>query len=232
MPSLRPLLRPPPRRRDPVTDEPLDPHDEAADADDAAASAAAAESVEVVDVDGTVLDVVTRAEMRAGRLRHRCVYIVVVDSDEHLVVHQRALWKDVWPGRWDVAFGGVVGVGEDWGAAAARELEEEAGVAAGLQALGGGSYDDFEVSVLGRVFLARHDGPFTFPDGEVLRADRVPLDDVEQWIAGRELCPDSLTLAANALGGLITPSPAGEPLGEAPPSPAGEAPGDGPDSPR
>lgn len=171
------------------------------------ASAAAGELVEVVDETGAVLELVTRAEMRARRLRHRCTYIVVVDSEERLVVHQRALWKDIWPGRWDVAFGGVAGVGEDWGDAALRELREEAGVEAGLLHIGGGPYDDFDVSLVGRVYLARHDGPFTFPDGEVLRADRVPLDDVEAWIAHHELCPDSLTLAAAALGAVTGPPP-------------------------
>ncbi|MCB0972291.1 MAG: hypothetical protein KDA97_12360, partial [Acidimicrobiales bacterium] len=68
-------------------------------------AAADAEQVEVVDLDGTVVDVVSRARMRRERLRHRCTYVVVVDSDERLVVHRRAEWKDVWPGRWDVAFG-------------------------------------------------------------------------------------------------------------------------------
>lgn len=165
------------------------------------------ELVEVVDESGTVLDVVIRAEMRSQRLRHRCTYIVVVDLSERLVVHQRALWKDVWPGRWDVAFGGVAGVGEDWGEAALRELREEAGIEAGLQAIGGGPYDDADVSVLGRVYLARHDGPFAFPDGEVVQADRIALDDVERWIASHEVCPDSLSLAAAALGILSGPPP-------------------------
>ena len=169
------------------------------------AAAAAAQLVEEVDLDGTVLRVVTRAEMRAGRLRHRCTYILVVDHDERLVVHRRAPWKDVWPDRWDVAFGGVVDVGEDWGAAAQRELREEAGVEAGLQALGGGAYDDADVSVLGRVYLARHDGPFSFPDGEVVASDRVPLDEVAGWISSHELCPDSLALAVGAFGDLARP---------------------------
>ena len=71
-------------------------------------------------------------------------------------------------------------------------------------------YDDFDVSVLGRVYLARHDGPFDFPDGEVVQADRIPLDDVERWIAEHEFCPDSLTLAATALGMLGRPRSATE----------------------
>lgn len=185
--------------------DPVDPTDPVEPAAADRADAAARERVEVVDESGTVLDIVSRAEMRARRLRHRCTYIVVVDLSERLVAHQRALWKDVWPGRWDVAFGGVVGVGEDWGDAAVRELREEAGVEAGLQAIGGGVYDDADVSLLGRVYLARHDGPFTFPDGEVLQADRIPLDHIEGWIADRDLCPDSLTLAAAALGVLMGP---------------------------
>ena len=46
--------------------------------------------------------------------------------------------------------------------------------------------------------------------GEVVRADRIPLDEVEGWIAGHELCPDSLALAASALGALTGPPPGGQ----------------------
>jgi 8-oxo-dGTP pyrophosphatase MutT (NUDIX family) len=171
-----------------------------ASGDEQRRAVAAAELVEVVDLRGQVERIVPRAEMRSGRLRHRCTYVVVVDHDERLIVHQRASWKDVWPSRWDVAFGGVVGVGEDWADAAHRELTEEAGIDAPLVEIGRGAYEDADVSVLGHVFLARHDGPFTFPDGEVAAHDRIPLDDLEAWLTGRDLCPDSLALAAAALG--------------------------------
>lgn len=154
--------------------------------------------VEVVGLDGGVLEVVTRSQMREQRLRHKCTYIVVVDHDERLVVHQRAPWKDVWPSRWDVAFGGVVGVGEDWLDSAKRELLEEAGIESDLLELGTGTYDDSHVSVLGRVYLARHDGPFTFVDGEVVASDRVALDEIENWIRTHEVCADSLAIAAGA----------------------------------
>src|SRR5947209_15330433 len=85
------------------------------------------EQVEILNERGAVVDVVGRDVMRAENLRHRAVYVAVVDG-KRLLVHQRAAWKDVWPARWDIAFGGVCGVGERWSDAAIRELAEEAGV--------------------------------------------------------------------------------------------------------
>ncbi|MDH4076132.1 MAG: NUDIX domain-containing protein, partial [Acidimicrobiia bacterium] len=100
------------------------------------------ELVEVVDEAGSVVRVATRTDVRAGNLRHRCTYIAVVDGDGRLVVHQRADWKDVYPGYWDLCFGGVCGVGEEWAESAARELAEEAGIAgAALRLLGPVAYD-------------------------------------------------------------------------------------------
>ena len=158
------------------------------------AASAAEEPVEVVDVDGTVIEIVTRARMRSERLRHRCTYIAVVDSEGRLVVHQRAPWKDVWPDRWDIAFGGVCGVGEGWAAAAARELAEEAGLTSSLVDLGGGTYADDDVDEVARVFLTRSDDPPSCPDGEVVATERVPLTALDRWIDARPVCPDSVAL--------------------------------------
>lgn len=155
--------------------------------------------VEVVEPDGTVVEVVSRARMRAERLRHRCTYIAVVDSNNRLVVHQRAAWKDVWPSRWDVAFGGVVSVGEDWAEAALRELQEEAGITAELSLLGTGTYEDDDVSVLGCAYLARHDGLLAPADGEVVALDRVALIDLATWLEQHETTPDSVALVAHHL---------------------------------
>src|SRR2546421_3990252 len=71
------------------------------------------ELVEHVDEAGNVLAVVTRERMRAERLRHRCVYLLVTHAG-HLLIHRRADHKDIWPDRWDVAAGGVVGADESW----------------------------------------------------------------------------------------------------------------------
>ena len=154
------------------------------------------ELVEVVDPDGTVIDVVTRREVRVGNLRHRCTYVAVVTSDGELVVHQRADWKDVYPSYWDVAFGGIAGVGEGWGEAAERELAEEAGVrGVELVDLGPVAYDADDGRLVGRVFLATHDGELHFDDGEVVADDRVPVGEIDGWLDGRDVCPDSRLIA-------------------------------------
>ena len=87
--------------------------------------AVADEPVEIIDERGTVIAVVRRAEMRAGNLRHRNIAVFVQRGDGRLVVHQRADWKDVYPSAWDIAFGGVPGVGEPDGGFAVGLVHRE-----------------------------------------------------------------------------------------------------------
>ena len=163
---------------------------------------AADELVEEIDEHGSVVRVVTRAEMRAQNLRHRTVAVVVITGAGEVLAHRRADWKDVWPGRWDVCFGGVTRVDEDWVEAARRELAEEAGIevdAPALRELGDGSYADADVSEYSRVFVTTHDGPFHPVDGEVAELVLVPLDGLDGWLAGRELLADAAVIVVPLL---------------------------------
>ncbi|CAN5511898.1 hypothetical protein BH23ACT9_BH23ACT9_13010 [soil metagenome] len=156
------------------------------------AAAAGRQMVEIVDRDGRVVDVVTRAEMRRSGGRHRCTYVVVVRSNGAVVVHQRAGWKDVAPLAWDLAFGGVCDVGEGWAESARRELAEEAGLTGvALQDLGQVTWEGDGASLLGRVFLVRHDGPLAPADGEVVALDEVPLAALGDWMARTDVVDDS-----------------------------------------
>jgi isopentenyldiphosphate isomerase len=154
------------------------------------------ELVDLVDEDDRVVEVVTRAEMRArgATARHRACYVAVLTSAGALVVHRRADWKEVYPGFWDVAFGGVLGAGEAWDAAARRELAEEAGVDAEPELVGTASWSAADTNLNARIYLARSDGPFTCPDGEVVEVATVPLTELDAWLAGRDVCPDSVDL--------------------------------------
>ncbi|MEE8601771.1 NUDIX domain-containing protein [Euzebya tangerina] len=156
------------------------------------AAAAAEELVEVVERDGSVVDVITRAEMRRRGARHRCTFIAVVRSSGAVVVHQRAAWKDVSPSRWDLAFGGVCDVGEGWLESATRELEEEAGVSGvELTELGQVAFEGEGFAIVGRVYAVLYDGPVSPDDGEVVALDEIPIEALDQWIATTELVDDS-----------------------------------------
>lgn len=153
------------------------------------------ELVDVVDADDRAVAVVTRAEMRARRLRHRAVFIVVRSSDGDVLVHQRSPLKDLWPSRWDLCVGGVVVAGETYEAAAARELAEEVGITGPAPtALGTVTYEDDDVALLGRVFTVTSDGPFTFSDGEVTQVRFVAVSELAGLVAAVSFVPDSVAV--------------------------------------
>jgi isopentenyldiphosphate isomerase len=153
------------------------------------------ELVDVVDDDDQVIATVTRREMRARRLLHRSVGITVMSSDGRLLIHRRSLDKDVWPGWWDIAAGGVVLAGETYDEAAHRELAEELGVAdVTLEFIGCGRFVDDHVAELCRGYLVVHDGPFTFDDGEVTEVRWVTFDELDEMATTYQFLPDSATL--------------------------------------
>lgn len=152
------------------------------------------ERVDVVDEHDRVVGTVTRAAMRAGRLRHRAVFVAVQGTDGRLLVHRRSEHKDLWPGRWDLAVGGVVAAGESWQGAAERELAEEVGVSGTLELLGGGPYDDADVRLVGRCWRCVHDGPFHFTDGEIVETRWVDAQALAGLRATEPFVPDSIEL--------------------------------------
>jgi 8-oxo-dGTP pyrophosphatase MutT (NUDIX family) len=154
-----------------------------------------AELVEIIGDDGRVIATVPRSERRAKRRRHRAVGIAVMSTDGCQLIHRRSPYKDIWPGWWDIAAGGVVVAGESFDEAARRELAEELGLAdIELQYLGEGEYSDAHVAEIGHCYLVVHDGPFTFDDGEVVEARWISLADLDSMRAGHDFAPDNFTM--------------------------------------
>jgi len=88
----------------------------------------AGEQVVLVDGAGAVRGSAERVVVRRDNLRHAATAVLVRHPDARIFVHRRTETKDWAPGLWDAAAGGVLRVGEDPAASAARELSEELGV--------------------------------------------------------------------------------------------------------
>ncbi|WP_406397804.1 NUDIX hydrolase [Streptomyces uncialis] len=100
----------------------------AAGTDTDGAADARAEVLDVVDEDDQVVDRVPRGEVYARGLLHRCVFVLARDPGDRVFVHRRTASKLIFPSRYDMFVGGVVGAGESYDDAALREAEEELGV--------------------------------------------------------------------------------------------------------
>ncbi|HLA92753.1 MAG TPA: NUDIX domain-containing protein [Actinomycetota bacterium] len=150
------------------------------------------ELVDVVDEADEVVGSVSRREMRARNLLHRCTYVFVLNTAEELYVHRRTETKDVYPGFFDVCAGGVNAAGESYEACAARELEEELGVRATPTFRFEHRYSAPSGQAWGRVFDVVWDGPVVWQPEEVAWGAFLPLAEVDAMIARERFCPDGL----------------------------------------
>src|SRR6187401_1192215 len=69
-----------------------------------------------------------RQEVHARGLLHRAVHVLVFDQHGRVFLQKRSMLKDTSPGLWDSSCSGHLDAGEDYDAAAIRELGEEIGV--------------------------------------------------------------------------------------------------------
>lgn len=150
------------------------------------------ELVDVLDNGGAVVSMATRREIRARRLPHRCTYVLVFNVDGQLLIHRRTATKDVFPGFWDVAVGGVLASGEEWHAGARREAAEELGVQLEPAFLFDFQYRDERIIAFGRVYGAVHSGPFRLQADEVVEAAFITRADLPTLFSERQFCPDGI----------------------------------------
>ncbi len=151
------------------------------------------ERVAVVDPSNRFACAAPRWRMRRDNLIHRACYILVFNSRGELFVHQRTDTKDVYPGFFDLAAGGVVLAGESYDAAAQRELAEELGITGQpLAELFDFFWEDAHCRVWGRVYRCVHDGPMTLQPEEIVSGRFMPPDAVERELPLDRITPDSL----------------------------------------
>lgn len=160
----------------------------------------ASELVLIVDEHNVEIAVVSRKIMRQQRLIHRACYILVFNGAGDLLVQQRTMTKDIYPGWYDAAAGGVVLAGESRGECAERELAEELGVRnVPLEHCFDHYYEDDGNRVWGSVFRCRYDGPFTLQKEEVAGIEFVPPDRLRECIRRQPFTPDTVLMLQRCL---------------------------------
>jgi 16S rRNA (adenine1518-N6/adenine1519-N6)-dimethyltransferase len=100
----------------------LDPHplSDVAQRDD--------EIFDVVDAQDVVVGREQRSVVHAQGLMHRAVHVFVFNRHGDLLLQKRSRLKDTHPGLWDSSASGHLDSGENYEAAAAREVNEELGL--------------------------------------------------------------------------------------------------------
>jgi 8-oxo-dGTP pyrophosphatase MutT (NUDIX family) len=151
------------------------------------------EVVIVVDEENNEVGAVPRWEMRADRLPHRATYILVFNSWGELYVQKRTETKDVFPGYYDVAAGGVVLAGESYEEGAIRELAEELGIrGTALKTLFDFFYENEYIRLWGRAFFCVYDGNLVLQEEEIESGTFMKTDEVLRLAETEPFTPDCL----------------------------------------
>lgn len=155
----------------------------------------AEEIVIIVDEQNQPIGAVTRKIMRQQRLIHRATYILVFNSAGELFIQKRSRHKDIYPGYWDLAAGGVVLDGEEYDQSARRELREELGISGvKLRPLFDQYYEDGDNRVWGRIYACTSNGPFTLQEEEIDEGRFIALTEIATLSESEPVTPDGLLL--------------------------------------
>lgn len=160
------------------------------------------EIVEIVDRDNRPCGTAERRLMRREGLTHRATYILVINRQGQLFIQKRTATKDIYPGYWEVAAGGVVLAGESYEQSAQRELAEELGINNRLLVAHFDHYYEADDNkVWGRVFTCLSEGPFILQAEEVAEGRFVSPSEVFALSRHFPFTPDGLEILQRLLGG-------------------------------
>ena len=163
------------------------------------------ELFDVVDNRDQVVRQAPRREVHAQGWRHRAVHVLVFNRAGEVFLQKRSMSKDMSPGLWDSSCSGHLDAGEDYDAAAWRELQEEIGLL--VEPVGGNRGVGAPRLQLKRwvrvaaceetgqefvwVYQLEAEGPFTLCPDEIERGEWIAPDELNRRIAARpeDYCP-------------------------------------------
>lgn len=141
-----------------------------------------AERFDVVDENDRVVRSEFRDIIHVNNLRHRAAHMLLFNAAGELFLQKRSIWKDRNPGRWDSSAAGHVDAGEDYPAAARRELREELGIdSPPLEGLGRLTPSETTGWEFIELFTGHHEGPFQPAALEVETGAFFTLEKIRAW---------------------------------------------------
>ena len=143
------------------------------------------EIFDVVNARDEVIDAKPRSEVHRLGLLHRAIHVLVFNSRGETFLQKRSMTKDREPGKWDSSTSGHVNAGEDYDAAAVRELDEEIGLIVSktpdrLFKMGACAETDQEFVW---VYRCEAEGPFRLHPDEIERGEWFAPEAVMRWLA-------------------------------------------------
>ncbi len=125
------------------------------------------EYLDVVDEDDNVIDKASRKDCHENKLLHRAVHIMILNSQGELLLQKRTMNKDTNPGFWGSSASGHIDSGDKYRETAHRELKEELGIETDLEEIEfiRCYFEEHRENI--KIFLGKHDGPFTLNPEEV-----------------------------------------------------------------
>jgi len=142
---------------------------------------------DVVNERDEVVDCQTRSVVHRLGLKHRAAHVLVFNARGEVFLQKRSRKKDRQPGLWDSSASGHLDSGEDYDAAAVRELREELGLELNepLERL-------FKINACEEtdgefvwVYRCRNNGPFALNPAEIDGGSWLAPEKVTRWMAER-----------------------------------------------
>ncbi len=150
------------------------------------------EYFEIVDEKDRVIGKAPRSRCHGDpSLVHRVTHVLVVNSKGEILLQKRSPNKDIQPGKWDTSVGGHLNIGEDYEAAAYREMEEELGIeGVDIQFLYGYPLRNTIESENVKTYLCSYAGEILFDSGEITEARFWSIKEIEENLGNGIFTPN------------------------------------------
>ncbi len=156
------------------------------------------EFLDVVDENDKVIGRASRDKCHTKGLLHRAVHVLILSSENEILLQKRSTKKDLYPGFWNSSVAGHVDAGETCEEAAKRETKEELGINVEAEEIfkvrktykGNGKIDNELITA----YMARSDGPFDMDKNEVEFVRFFSFNEILKMMKSEKFTPGTVVI--------------------------------------